>query len=147
MFGQIDKDIILNLKSGNRAIADALRLLKSSLINAKIEVRRDLTDEETIKIIRKEMKKRIEARDLYAANDRQELADKEDFELKVYSKYVPAELSDSEIETIIKTCVQEIDGEAAFAKIMPLVMKQIGGRADGKRISELVKQHLDGGDK
>ena len=136
---QINQDTNNALKSGDKDVVNALRLLKSSLLNARIALGHELTDEEAVKVIRKEMKSRIEARDMFKANDRHSQASKEEFEREVYAKYVPKELSKDEIDKIVKQQAATIDGEITFAKLMPNVMKACDGKANGKDVSECVK--------
>ena len=136
---QINQDTNNALKSGDKDVVNALRLLKSSLLNARIALGHELTDEEAVKVIRKEMKSRIEARDMFKANDRHSQASKEEFEREVYAKYVPKELSKDEIDKIVNQQATTIDGEITFAKLMPNVMKACDGKANGKDVSECVK--------
>lgn len=144
MLDKIDNDIRDSLKSGDKARAESLKFLKSVLVNAKIAAGHDLSDEETFKIIRKEVKSRTEARDLYATGGRSELAAKEEYERNLYLGYVPLELSHSQIAEIVDKCAKEIKKELSFAQLMPAVMKQVAGRADGKTVSEIVNKYLKG---
>jgi hypothetical protein len=143
MQGKIDGDINEALKKGDRPKAEALRLLKSALINARIATGRELTDEEAIRVIRKEIKSRIEARDLYATNDRAELAKKEEFERTTYAVYIPKELDQNELKSIITKVSQDLKDELSFSKLMPAVMEAVAGKADGRVVSELVKKYLE----
>lgn len=140
---QVSQDIISHLKAGQKEKAEALKLLKSALNNARIALSHDLSDDEAIKVIRKEIKSRVEARDLYLANDRKALADKEEFERALYSKYVPAELSDEELNKIISKNLEDESQKDNFGKLMSSVMSEVAGRADGARVSALIKQSLN----
>jgi uncharacterized protein len=142
MVDKIQADVIAALKSGDKATADALRLLMSAFTNARIALGHDLTDEEATKVIKKEIKSRIEARDLFAANDRQEQADKEEFERQTYAKYVPAELDESAIDALVATAAETVE-ELSFAKLMPATMQAAKGQADGKLVAERVKAFLE----
>jgi uncharacterized protein YqeY len=93
-------------------------------------------------VIKKEMKKRVEARDLYAEHGRQEQAAQEEFERTLYSQYAPLELSVEQIDAIIRT-VSANAPEQTFAKIMPLVMREAKGNADGRLVSERVKIYIE----
>lgn len=141
---QINQDINEALKKGDKAVVDTLRLLKSALVNARIALGHELTDDEVTKVIRKEMKSRSEARDMYKSHNRGELADKEEFERSVYEKYVPAEMSIDKIDKIICQQAKEIDTEPNFANLMPKVMKACAGCANGKEVSERLKIFLSG---
>lgn len=143
MQDKISQDINSALKRGDKASAEALRLLKSALMYAKIAAGHDLNDDEAAKVIRKEIKSRIEARDLFAANDRAEQAAKEEFERSVYAQYVPEQLGEAEINAIIVD-VSKTVSEHTFSQLMPAVMKVAAGRADGKLVSECVKKYIEG---
>jgi uncharacterized protein YqeY len=141
---KIDADIKTALMGGDKQTVEALRFLKSTLINAKISAGHDLNDSETIKVIRKEIKSRQEAKELYAANQRPELADKEEFEANLYSKYVPQEMSQQKVLEIIESTASTQDGPSDFAHLMPEVMKAIAGGADGKLVADTLKEYLNG---
>lgn len=141
MINRVHNDATAALKAGDKKTAEALRLLYSSLKNAEIENMGPLSEEQAIQVIKKEMKKRVEARDLFAANNREEMAAKEEFERSLYSQYAPAELTAAQIDEIIER-VASVADEVAFAKIMPLVMKETKGSADGRLVSERVKDYI-----
>lgn len=144
MQDRIGSDINAALKRGDKATAEALRLLKSALMNAKIAAGHDLNDAEAEKVIRKEMKSRVEARDLFAANDRSEQAAKEEFERSVYAAYVPEQLSEFDIDALVATAAKTAGDGAGFSQIMPAVMKAAAGKADGKLVADRVKAFLEG---
>ena len=142
MLDRVHNDVNAALKAGDKKTTEALRLLYSALKNAQIEAGGVLSDDRAVQVIKKEMKKRIEARDLYAANDRQEQAAQEEFERNLYSQYAPADLSAEQIDAMIQA-VAPMAGEANFAKIMPLVMKEAQGKAAGRLVSERVKNYIE----
>ena len=142
MLDRVHSDSNAALKAGDKKTAEALRLLYSALKNAQIEDGGALADERAIQVIKKEMKKRVEARDLYAEHGRQEQAAQEEFERTLYSQYAPTELSVDQIDAIIRT-VSARAPEQTFAKIMPLVMREAKGNADGRLVSERVKIYIE----
>lgn len=139
MLGTVNDNINAALKSGDTATVEALRLLKSSLMNAKIALGHELTEAEAIKVAQKEIKSRIEARDMYAANGRPELAEKEEFQRSVYESYVPAALSEAEVDAIIAAQASQLEAGYGFAQLMPKVMQAVAGKADGHMVGERVK--------
>ena len=143
MQDKVSQDINVALKSGEKPTVEALRLLKSALMNAKIAAGHDLTDDEAISVIRKEMKSRIEARDLFSENGRLEQAQQEEFERELYSRYTPKQLSQDDIDSFIKLVISE-NSEANFGMVMSQVMKKCSGNADGKLVTERVKYFLEG---
>jgi hypothetical protein len=142
MLDQVQQDINNAMKASDRKTAGALRMLFSSLKNAYIDNQGSLTDEQARDVIKKEIKKRVEARDLYAKNDRSEQASQEEFERTLFARYVPSQLNEEQIDELITTSAEELS-ELNFAKLMPLVMKATQGNADGKLVSERVKDYIN----
>lgn len=144
MLDTVNANINAALKSGDKATAEALRLLKSSLMNARIALGHDLTEQEAIKVVQKEIKSRIEARDIFMANGREELAAKEEFERSVYAPYAPAGLTEQEVDAIIAEQAAQLEAGYGFGQLMPKVMQAVAGKADGREVSARVKQFMDG---
>jgi len=145
LLNKIQSDLKAAMQRKDELRLSVLRLLISAVRNKEIALREDekkveLTDEQVAEIVKTEIKKRRDAIDAYRQGDRPELAEAEEKEKKVLEEYLPAQLSDDEIEAII-TKVMEM-GETNFGKIMGEVMKQAGGQADGTRVSALVKKML-----
>ncbi len=142
MLDKVSLDINQALKAGDKPKAEALRLLKSSLVNAKIAAGHDLDEQESVKVIRKEIKSRVEARDLYRENNRKEQADKEEFERAIYSVYVPEELTVEAIDSIIAEQAANLGSDLSFSTLMPATIKAVAGKADGRAVSERVKEYI-----
>lgn len=123
-----------------------LRLLWSELHYAEIEKGRELSDEETIAVIRREIKKRKEAAEGFQQGGREEAALKEEAEAAILVEYLPAQLSDLEIGKIIDEVIQEAGGVSPkdIGRVMGAVFGKVAGRADGGRVSSLVKLKLKG---
>ncbi len=147
MIDQVDSDISSALKGGDRTTASALKMLKNALVNARIAKNDVLTEEEELKVARKEIKSRVEARDLYATNKRQELAAKEEFERSLFSRYVPVALTQKQLDDAILSASQSLGGTKEFSKLMPATIKAVSGRIDGKTVSEAVKKFIEGENK
>lgn len=132
------------LKSGNRTVVSTLRILLSELKNKKIELGKELEESQIVEIISQEAKKRKEAIEQYQQGHRAELAQKETEELAVLTQYLPKELSDQElIEMVIKTIAETSANSAAdMGKVMAALMPKVKGRADGARVSQMVKEKL-----
>lgn len=140
---QIAKDLIAAMKSGDKATAECLKMLKSALQMAQIAHGSPLDDAAVERVIRKEMKSRSDARDMYAANGRQELADKEESERVLYEKYVPQQLSADDVDAVVASQAATLD-DVVFSRLMPLVMQELKGKADGRLVSERVKAFVEG---
>ena len=142
LFETIQKDLTEGLKGKNEAVVSTLRLLLSEIHNRQIEKQAELTDEDVVGVLRKEVKKRQEAIEAYEKCGRQELADKEKQELEILSKYLPQEMSPQELEKIVKEVINEVgvQGPGDFGKVMGVVIGRVKGRIDGAKVSEVVKK-------
>lgn len=139
---QVQADVKDAMKAGERERVGALRLLLSELQKAA-----KAGDTDELALLRRERKRRIEAATAYSEGGREDLAAKEHAEATMIGAYLPAELSDAELEAIVAAAVSE--SGASSPKDMGLVMKaamaSVDGRADGKRVSEIMKRALSGG--
>lgn len=144
---QINADIITAMKAKDEASLRALRALKSALLlaaTAEGATGDNISDEQAIKIFQKLAKQRKESMEIFLQNGRTELASKEKEELDVIEKYLPKQMSEEEIKAALTAVIQEAGANSAadFGKAMPLAMKALAGKADGKIISALLKQLL-----
>ncbi|MFA6407377.1 MAG: GatB/YqeY domain-containing protein [Candidatus Paceibacterota bacterium] len=146
---KLKSDFEAAFKSRNSIVADTLRLLVSALHNRAIEKRgkgenEKLSDEETLEIARREVKKRKEAITLYTQGKREDLAAKELAELKVLEVYLPAQMSDEDIKKEVQRLVSAA-GEVSpkdFGKVMGTVMKELKGKADAAVVTRILKELL-----
>jgi uncharacterized protein len=141
MLERVQEDLARALKAGDKQTVSALRMLVSALKNAQIDNRAELTNEQSIKLVQKEIKKRVEARDLYQQHGRTEQAAGEEFERQLLAQYVPSMLSEQEIDLLVNSEAAKLS-DVSFSNLMPAVMKAAAGRADGKMVAERVKAYL-----
>jgi uncharacterized protein len=138
---EIKADLGDAMRAGEKEKVSALRLVLSELQKAAKEG----ADDE-LAVLRRERKRRLEAARAYREADREDLADGEEAEAELIGRYLPAELSEAELRAIIEQAVR--DSGAASPQDMGKAMKQamaaVDGRADGKRVSELVRASLGG---
>ncbi len=142
---QIDQDLVKALKSGDRLAADTLRGLKSDIKYFQLEKRVDeLTDEDIIGVISSSAKRRRDSIEQFKAGGRQDLVDKESHELEIVQKYLPQQLSEDDIEKIVKEAIEETGAQSPsdMGKVMKVVMPKVKGRADGKIIQKIVTRSL-----
>lgn len=142
---KIGEDLIQSLKDKDELTTLVLRQLKTSITNAEIaNSRKDLSEEQVIKIFRSEVKKRKEAAKLYFQGGREELAAKENAEIEVIKKYLPAEISEDQIKAKVTETVEKLgaSGMQDMGKVIGAVVKELGGAADGSIVSKLVKEQL-----
>jgi uncharacterized protein YqeY len=136
---QIQDDVKTAMKSGEKDRVRALRLVASELQKAVKE-----GDGDEVGVLQRERKRRLEAAEAYRDGGREELAADEDFEAEIIGTYLPEPLSDAELGAIVGDAVAESGASSPkeMGKVMSLVMPQVKGRADGKRVSAAVKEKL-----
>ena len=136
---RVKEDLTAAMKAGERDRVGALRLVLSELQKAAKE-----GGDDEVTVLRRERKRRREAAEAFRKGDRPELAEQEDAEAAIIEAYLPAELSDDELRTIVENAVRESGAESPrdMGKVMPIAMAAVQGRADGKRVSQLVKDAL-----
>ena len=136
---QIRADVTTAMKAGERERVSALRLVLSELQKAAKD-----GDSDEVAVLRRERKRRREAETAYRDAGRAELAAGEAFEAQAIEAYLPAELSDSELDALIADGVQATGASSPrdMGRVMSHVMAAVAGRADGKRVSARVKEAL-----
>ncbi len=143
---RISKDLKSAMKSGDKIRLETLRTMRAVLLEKEIEKRGGpgMTAEDEVATLTSAAKKRKESIDLFTKGGRPELAHQEELELAIIQEYLPRQLTDEEVATIIREAVEQTgaSGPADFARVMPLVMKQVRGKADGKVVQDLVKKAL-----
>ena len=139
MLEQVQGDVAAAMKAGDRERAQTLRLVVSELQKAEKE---GLGDE--FEVLQRERKRRLEAADAYAEGGRDDLADGERREAELIESYMPEQASDEELEQMVGDAVAESGASSPqeMGKVMSLVMPKLRGRADGKRVSAVVKEKL-----
>lgn len=144
IISQLEADLKAATLTRDKIKLDVIRMLKSSLKNYQIEVGSELTSAQILSVIQKEAKKRRDAIEAYEKNDRPELAAQEKSELQVLTEYLPAELSDQELEKIINEAIVSTgaSGLADIGQVMSMVMNKVGSDASGARVSQLVRSKL-----
>jgi uncharacterized protein YqeY len=137
---RIKADVTSAMKAGERNRVTALRLVLSELQKAAKE-----GDADELAVLRRERKRRREAEQAYREAGRQDLADGEAFEAAAIETYLPAELSDSELEALVSAAIAETGASSPrdMGQVIKHVMGAAGGRADGKRVSTKVKEALN----
>lgn len=140
----IDADLKVALKSGAKDKVSTLRMLNAALKNKQIDKRRQLTEEEVIETVRSLIKQRKDSIEQFAKGGRQDLVDKETAEVAFLEVYLPQQLSREEVEGMVCDVIAKTGAQGAkdMGKVMKALIPVIGGRADGKLVSELVKHAL-----
>lgn len=141
---QINTDYIEAYKSKNEEVTNTLRLLRSTIKNTSINKKSELTDEEIIKILKKEVKQRDETATEYEKGKRNDLAAKEKREAEILKKYLPEELSEDAIREIVINTIKELNVTDLNqrGKVIGAVIAKTHGMADGGVVSRLVQEIL-----
>jgi hypothetical protein len=137
------KDAVRGKDEGRR---NALRMLLTALKSKEKELRRELDDSEIQQVIQSQIKQRKDSADQYRKGGREDLAAAEDAEVNVLRMFLPEELGAAELERIVDETVAETgaQGPRDMGKVMKAVMPKVAGRAEGKRVNELVRSKLQG---
>lgn len=142
---QVNEGIKEAMKARNEGRLRALRSIKSAfLLLASAEGGAEVTDESCIKAIQKLAKQRKDSIDIFVQQNRTDLADREKEELAVIEEFLPAQMGEAEVEAKIKEIIAQVGATGAkdMGKVIPVAMKTLGGQAEGKLISEIVKRLL-----
>ena len=142
---KINTDLKDAMKSGDKTRLQTVRSIRALILEfEKSGKERELKPEDEIALLTSAAKKRKDSIDQFRAAGRDDLAEKEEAELKVLKEYLPKQLSDEELLNEVKKIAEEIGAKskADFAKLMPAAIKSLKGQADGKAIKEAVEKTL-----
>ena len=141
----ITDEMYLSMKSGDKEKANTLRTLISKLKDQQIKLRKDISDEEALKIIKTLVKQRKESAEIYSKAGREELAEKENFEISILDNYLPKLMSEEDVLSLIKKIVDETNAKdlSDIGKVMPLVMQRGKGKVDGKVANRILRSILE----
>ena len=146
LFDKISEDIKTAMLAKDKIRLEALRGAKKEFLEAKTAKGSDgeLTDETAVKIIQKMVKQRKDSANIYAEQNRPELAEKELAEVVVLENYLPKQMTPEELETALKVIIEKTGATSAkdMGKVMGVASKELAGKAEGRAISETVKKLL-----
>jgi uncharacterized protein YqeY len=143
---QLDAELKSAMRAKDEVKLSVVRMLKSAIKYREIELIKPLDDAGILGVISSEIKRRRDSVEQYVAGKRQDLADKEEAEIKVLQGWLPAQLSEEELRKLVEAAVQKsgAQGPKDMGAVMKLLMPDTQGKADGKVVSELVKARLSG---
>ncbi len=142
----IENDFVKAMKEKDSFKISTLRMIKAAIKNSEIEKIGKLDEGELVKLLNNMIKKHLEAIELFKQGGREDLAQKEEKEIKIIEEYLPKALSNEQIIEVIDKIINEIkaEGQKDFGKVMKQVMEVLKGeRVDGKTVSNLVKEKLE----
>jgi uncharacterized protein len=142
---RITEDMKAAMKSGDKIRLETVRGIRAGILEfEKSGSDKPMTPDDEMKLLMTAAKKRREAIEIYSQNNRPELAEKESAELAILQEYLPKQLTREEIEARVSAVISEVGaaGPQDTNKVIPVLMKEMKGKADGKLIQEIVKEHL-----
>ncbi len=141
---QLKEDLKTAMREKNIVARDSIRAINTMIKQIEVDERKDLNDEDVVKLIQRGIKQRQEAITQYKDASRDDLVEKEQAQVDVFQKYLPKQLSDEELESGMKTIIEEVGASSMkdMGKVMGVATKKFAGVADGKRINEMVKKLL-----
>lgn len=141
---RLSQDIKTAMKAGEGDKVTALRMLSAAIKQIEVDSNTELNDEAVITILRKELKKRQDSSAQYTAANRADLAQKEDFEIKLIEQYLPAQMSAELVKEKVSSLLQAqgLSEKKDFGRAMGVVMKELGGNADGNVVKQAVNNYL-----
>jgi len=143
---KINTDLTAAMKNQDAARTETLRSIRAEILKVdKSGLNREMTEEEEIQLLSRQVKMRKESIEMFEANNRADLAEKEKIQLEIISEYLPKPLSREEAETVITAVIAELGAvsDKDFGKVMSASMKSLKGKVDGKIIQEIVKSKLN----
>jgi uncharacterized protein len=145
---RVQKDMTAAVKAREQQRLATLRLVLDALKKESKAKQAELDEEAEIAVLQRERKRRAEAAEAFRSGGREEQAEAEEAEAALIDTYLPEQLPDSELEAIVSAAVEETgaSSQKEMGKVMAAVMPKIGGRADGKRVSAVVREKLSAGE-
>ncbi|MFJ7637256.1 GatB/YqeY domain-containing protein [Peribacillus sp. NPDC097225] len=141
---RLNNDMKQAMKNKEKDKLSVIRMLKASLQNEALKQRQDLTDDEELTVLSRELKQRKDSLQEFENAGRSDLVDKVRTELGYVEAYMPEQLSEEEISEIVKSTIEEINAtsKADMGRVMGALMPKVKGKADGSLVNKLVQQHL-----
>ncbi len=143
---KLQEQTVTAMKAGETAKVSTLRLLSNALHNEEIAKQRELTEEEEIAILKRQLKQREEAVEAYEKAGRADSAELEKAEAELIKTYLPAQMGQAEVEVAVAETISELSpvSQGDFGRVMQAVMVKLKGQADGKVVSDAVRSKLQG---
>ena len=141
---RLNNDMKQAMKNKEKDKLSVIRMLKASIQNEALKQRQDLTDDEELTVLSRELKQRKDSLEEFANAGRSDLVDKVRTELVYVEAYMPEQLSEEDISEIVKQTIEEVNAtsKADMGRVMGALMPKVKGKADGSLVNKLVQQHL-----
>ena len=144
MLQKLKDDMKIAMREKNISKRDTIRLIMSAVKQIEVDERREVSDEDILKIIQKGVKQREDAINFAKDGGRDDLIEQNQNEIAILKEYLPKQLSDEELEVAVKSIIEKVGATSMkeMGKVMGVASKELSGKADGKRINGVVKRIL-----
>ena len=141
---QLTNDMKEAMKAKDKVTLGVVRMVKSSVSNEQIMLGHDLTADEELAVLSREMKQRVEELESYKDADREDLAEEIQGQIDVLKRYMPEQMSEEEVVAVVKETIAEVgaSSKADLGKVMGALMPKVKGKADGKLVNQTVQSLL-----
>lgn len=142
---RLTDDMKQAMKNKDRLKLSVVQMVRAAIKNAEINARKDLNEEEVLEVFSRELKQRRDSLQEFKNAGRTDLIEKVEAEIAILIGYLPEQLSEEEVRTIVADTVQEIgaSSKADMGKVMSALMPKVKGKADGKLVNQIVQQYLN----
>jgi uncharacterized protein YqeY len=144
IINSLKEDLKTAIKSQDSLKKSVYRMILSAIHNEEIKIRKEPDDEMVLKLLIKQAQQRKDSIEAFKSADRNDLVEKESSELEIISKYLPKQMDENEIKDLAKKVIDETNATSIkdLGKIMPVLMKNLGGKAQGKIVNKIVTDLL-----
>ena len=138
------EDLKTSMKSKDKVRKNVVTMVRAAIKQKEVDERIELDDADIIDIIAKQIKQKKDSIDDFAKGNRQDLIDLTNEEIKILLDYLPPQLSDEELDSIVKDAVEQTGAQTKkdLGKLMALIMPKVKGKADGKHVNQIVAKYL-----
>ena len=132
------------MKSKNKVNKDVITMVRAAIKQREVDDRKELNDADVIDIIAKQIKQKKDSIPDFEKGNRQDLIDLTNQEIKILLEYLPPQLSDEELESIVKEAIEQTCAQTKkdMGKLMALIMPKVKGKADGKHVNDIVAKYI-----
>jgi hypothetical protein len=138
------EDLKQSMRSKNKIRKDVVTMIRAAVKQREVDERIELTDDDIIGIISKQVKQKKDSISDFEKGKRQDLVDLTNKEIKILLEYLPPQLSDEELDVIVKKAIEQTGAQTKkdMGKLMSLIMPQVKGKADGKHVNEILAKYI-----
>ncbi|RKD34739.1 GatB/YqeY domain-containing protein [Thermohalobacter berrensis] len=137
-------DLKVAMKNKDKIRKNAITMVRAAIKQKEVDERKELTDEDIIQIISKQVKQKRDSLEDFKKGNREDLVELTEKEIEILKEYLPKQLTEEEIEELVKQTIEEVEAESKkdMGKVMSAIMPKVRGRADGSLVNKIVQKHL-----